>query len=78
VLPDPIVLNDYYATTGTLGHKGRFRWHVFEPAADPSLPPTQRQALETANVKLIHVYREFLSGACTVSVLGTNGVFRSF
>jgi hypothetical protein len=78
LLTEPVVLKDYYATTGTLGHKRRFEWHVFEPAADPSLSPTQRQALESANVRLIHIYREPYSRKTTVRVLGTNGVFRDY
>jgi hypothetical protein len=78
LLAEPVVLKDYYATTGTLGHKRRFEWHVFEPAADPSLAPAQRQALDSANIKLIHVDREPYSGKTTVRVLGTNDVFRNF
>lgn len=76
LIAEPIILKDYFATTCTLGHKGRFRWFVFEPAADPSLHPTQIQALESANIRLVHVYHEEYSGASTVSILGTDGVFR--
>jgi hypothetical protein len=77
LLAEPVVLTGYYATTGVLGHKAAFQWHVFEPAADPSLPPAQRQALESANIELIQIYRELRSGNTTVRILGSDGVFRS-
>ena len=77
LLAEPVVLTGFYATTGVLGHKAAFQWHVFEPAADPSLPSAQRQALEAANIQLIHIYRELRSGTTTVRILGTNGVFRN-
>ena len=76
LLPEPIVLTNYYATTGTLGHKEAFKWHVFEPGADPSLSPVQRQALVSANIKLIHVYQDVRSREITVRILGTEGKFR--
>jgi hypothetical protein len=76
LLAEPIVLKDYYATTGALGHKAAFKWHVFEPAADPSLPPAQRQALQSANIKLIYVYQEVRSRTTTTRILGFDGVFR--
>ncbi len=78
LLTEPIVLHDYYATTCAPGHKERYKWYVFEPSADPSLPPAQRQALESANIKLIHIYWGADTGTYTVRVLGTNGVFRNF
>lgn len=77
LLAEPVVLSGYYATTGALGHKAAFQWHLFEPAADPSLPAAQRQAFESANIKLIYVYREVRSGTTTVRVLGTDDVFRN-
>ncbi len=81
LLDDPIVLKDYYATTGVPGHKERYRWYIFEPGAEPSLPSAQRQALASANIKLIHVYWQAAgatNGTFTVTLLGTNNVFRSF
>jgi hypothetical protein len=77
LLAEPVVLGGYYASTGALGHKAAFQWHVFEPAADPSLPSAQRQALESANIRLIHIYRELRSGSTAVRILGTDGVFRN-
>jgi hypothetical protein len=78
LLAEPIVLQDYYATTCAPGHKERYKWYVFEPAADPSLPPAQRQALESANIKLIHIDWGANTGTYTVRVLGMNGAFRNF
>lgn len=77
LLPEPIFMTDYYATTGTLGHKEAFKWHVFEPGADPSLSPAQRQALVSANIKLIYVYQDVRSNEITVRVLGSDGKFRA-
>jgi hypothetical protein len=78
LLAEPIVLQDYYATTCAPGHKERYRWYVFEPGADPSLSPAQRQALESANIKLIHIYWGADTWTYTVRVLGANGAFRDF
>jgi hypothetical protein len=78
LLDQPVVLKDYYATTGVPGHKERYKWYIFEPAADPSLPASQRQALDSANIRLIHIYWGADSGTYTVRILGTNGVFRGF
>jgi hypothetical protein len=72
-------MKDYYAATCVPGHKERYIWYIFEPAADPSLPPAQRQALESANIKLIYVYWQATGGTAgtyTVSILGADGVFR--
>jgi hypothetical protein len=75
LLAQPIHLQDYYATSAAAGHK-IYDWYVFEPALDPSLPQTQRDALETANVQLIYVERHL--GATTVMVLGREGTFRTW
>ena len=77
LLPDPIVLKGYYASTGTLGHQRRFQWFVLEPATDPTLPLEQRQALEAADIRLIYIYREPYTNLTRIQVLGANGIFRS-
>jgi hypothetical protein len=78
LLPEPIQLKNYYATSARAGHKLMYTWFVLEPALDPDLPANQRAALEAANVRLIHVYREFLSRKTTAKILGTDGQFRDW
>jgi len=77
LLPDPIVLKGYYASTGTLGHQRRFQSFVLEPTTDPTLPLEQRQALEAADIRLIYIYREPYTNLTRIQVLGANGIFRS-
>jgi len=76
LVSEPIVLQGYYATSARAGHKGRYAWYVFEPAMDPDLPPTQRDALEAADIRLIHVLREPWVEKTTVMILGRDGKFR--
>jgi hypothetical protein len=76
LLPEPIALNGYYSTSARAGHKEMFKWFVLEPALDPDLPAAQRAALEAANIRLIYVYREFLSLQNATMILGFDGVFR--
>ena len=76
VLAEPIQLNGYYATTGVLGHKERYQWHIFEPAMDPDLPSPQRQALQAANIRLIHIERLPYNNQTTISILGLDGQWR--
>lgn len=76
VLAEPIQLRGYYATTGVLGHKTRYEWHVFEPAMDPDLPASQREALRAANLRLIHIERMPYDNKTTISILGWDGQWR--
>ncbi|MCX6858648.1 MAG: hypothetical protein NTX70_00245 [Verrucomicrobia bacterium] len=73
LLPEPLVLTAYHATTASVGHQRRFQWFLFEPGADPSLSASQRQALETANVQRIYIYREPYSSLTSVRIQGNDG-----
>lgn len=77
LLPTPLVLTAYHATTASLGHQRRFQWFLFEPGADPSLPDTHRQALMAADVRRIHVYREPYGNVTRVAFEGLDGKWRS-
>lgn len=76
LLPEPITLRGYYATTGVLGHKERYEWHVFEPALDPALPDAQRDALAAANIRLLRIERAQFGSEVTARILGVNAVWR--
>jgi hypothetical protein len=76
LLPTPLILTAYHATTASLGHQRRFQWFLFEPGADPGLPEAQRQALKAADVRSIHVYREPYSNVVRVAVEGWGGSWR--
>ena len=77
LLPEPLVLSAYHATTASVGHQRRFQWFLFEPGADPSLPASQRQALDTANIQRLYIYREPYSSLTTVRIQGLDGVWRN-
>lgn len=77
ILPEPVTLTAYQATTGVLGHQRRFQWFVFEPAADPGLPDSQRRALEVANLRRIHAYREPYGNVVRLRFEGFDGTWRS-
>ncbi len=77
LLPDPVVLKAYHATTAVLGHQRRFQWFLFEPAADPGLPEPQRLALKTADLRRIHVYREPYGNLVRVALEGFDGTWRA-
>jgi hypothetical protein len=77
LLAEPLVLSAYHATTASVGHQRRFQWFLFEPGADPSLPASQRQALETANIQRLYIYREPYSSLTTVRIQGLDGVWRN-
>lgn len=77
LLPEPLKLTAYHATTASVGHQRRFQWFLFEPGADPSLSASQRQALEAANVQRIYIYREPYSSLTSVRIQGNDGVWRN-
>lgn len=77
LLAEPLVLTAYHATTASVGHQRRFQWFLFEPGADPNLPESQRQALESANIQRIYVYREPYGSLTLVRIQGHDGVWRT-
>ena len=55
---EPIVLTSWYAQTYAPGHHNFWEEFIFEPAQEESLPESQRQALEAADIRQIYVFDE--------------------
>jgi hypothetical protein len=75
---EPLVLTDYFAQTYAPGHHNFVEVFLFEPALDPNVTTHQRAELESANIRLIHLFHDrFLGGDNVVQVLGYDGKFRT-
>lgn len=75
--PEPIVLTSWYAQTYAPGHHNFWEEFIFEPAQEESLPESQRQALEAADIQQIYVFDERGRSNQAV-ILGSNGEPRPF
>jgi hypothetical protein len=74
----PLVLISDFSQTYAPGHHNFFEVFLYEPALDPGVSAEQKTELQTANIRMIHVYHDrLLGGEDVIRVLGFDGELRT-
>jgi hypothetical protein len=72
----PIVLTNYYAQTFRPGHHNFREDFVFEPRLDPGTTAQQLNELMAQNIRLIHLYKDYIGPGTRVWAHGFDGSVR--
>jgi hypothetical protein len=72
----PIVLTNYYAQTFRPGHHNFREDFVFEPRLDPGTTAHQLSELAAQNIRLIHLYKDYIGPGTRVWAHGFDGSVR--
>ncbi len=65
LLPEPLVLTSYWSQTYSPEHHNFSEHFLFEPRLDPGMSAAQVQALETARIRILHVWHSGPEGIFT-------------
>jgi hypothetical protein len=65
LLPEPLVLNSYWSQTYSPEHHNFSEHFLFEPRLDPGVSAAQVEALETARIRILHVWHSGPEGIFT-------------